>query len=72
VVRKTQPELPIPPFLFGEELTVFDFGVASLIAGAVDNDPATWISDCIREIQPVVDYSERVQTTLRAWCRSAV
>jgi glutathione S-transferase len=60
------------PFLFGEELTVFDFGVAALIAGAVDNTPATWISDSVREFQPVVDYAERVQATVGVWCRAVV
>ena len=60
------------PFLLGEEPTIFDFGVASHIAGAVDNEPATWISDVVREFQPVVDYAERVQLTVGAWCRSAV
>jgi len=60
------------PFLFGDKLTVFDFGVASLVAGAVDNEPATWMSDLVREFQPVVDYAERVQGTVGAWCRMSV
>ena len=58
------------PFLFGEKLTVFDFGIASLVAGGVDNEPATWMSDVIREFQSVVDYTERVQSTVGAWCRN--
>jgi glutathione S-transferase len=60
------------PFLFGDKLTVFDFGVASLLAGTIDNQPATWMSDLVREFQPVVDYTERVQSTVGAWCRAAV
>ena len=57
------------PFLLGEKLTVFDFGIASLIAGTVDNEPATWMTNVVREFQPVVDYTERVQATVGAWCR---
>jgi glutathione S-transferase len=60
------------PFLLGDKLTVFDFGIASLIAGTVDNEPATWMSDVVREFQPVVDYTERVQATVGAWCRKVV
>ena len=56
-------------FVLGERLSAYDFGVAALIAGAVDNQPATWVSDVIREYSQVVDYAERVQHELGVYCR---
>ncbi len=60
------------PFLLGEKLSVFDFGIASLLAGAVDNQPATWATAIIREYPPVVDFAERVQGAVGAYCRERV
>ncbi len=60
------------PYLLGEKLSVFDFGIASLLAGALDNQPATWMTDVIREFQPAVDYAERVQAAAGAYCREHV
>ncbi|MFT5444325.1 MAG: glutathione S-transferase [Myxococcota bacterium] len=60
------------PYLAGEKLTAFDFGVASLIAGAVDNEPATWASDLIKEFPGVVDYAERVQAATGAYSRENI
>jgi len=60
------------PFLLGEKLTAFDFGVAAFLAGAIDNEPATWMTTITREYQPVVDYTERVQAAVGAYCREKV
>lgn len=60
------------PYLLGEKLTAFDFGIASLLAGALDNQPGTWMTAIIREFQPVVDYTERVQGAVGAYCREVV
>jgi glutathione S-transferase len=60
------------PFLLGEKLTVFDFGIASLLAGALDNQPPTWATAVIREFAPIVDYTERVQAAVGAYCRDVV
>ncbi len=57
------------PFLLGEKLTVFDFGVAPLLAGALDNQPASWMTALIREFPPVVEYTERVQAAAGVYCR---
>jgi len=60
------------PFLLGEKLTAFDFGIASLLAGALDNQPGTWMTAIAREFQPVVDYTERVQAAVGVYCREVV
>jgi glutathione S-transferase len=60
------------PYLLGDKPTAFDFGVASLIAGAVDNEPATWSTQLIKEFQPVVDYAERAQAATGAYSREVV
>jgi len=58
------------PYLLGEKLPVFDFGIASLLAGALDNEPGTWMTATAKEFQPVVDYAERVQAAVgAAYCR---
>jgi glutathione S-transferase len=60
------------PYLLGEKLTVFDFGIASLLAGTLDNEPGTWMTAIAKEFQPVVDYAERVQAAVGAYCREIV
>jgi len=59
-------------FLLGDELTAFDFGIASFLAGTIDNQPATKMGAITREYQPLVDYAERVQATVGAYCREVV
>lgn len=56
-------------FLLGEELTVFDFAVAALISGAVDNKPDTWLTPMIREFPELCDYAERVQQEVGVFAR---
>lgn len=60
------------PFLLGEKLTVFDFGVAALLAGTIDHQPTSWMTDVTREFPLVVDYTERVQVAAGAHCREVV
>jgi len=60
------------PYLLGEKLTVFDFGIASLLGGALDNQPGTWLTSIAKEFQTVVDYTERVQATMGVYCREVV
>lgn len=48
-------------FLLGDTISVFDFAVASMMAGLLDNQPATWISTMAREFTPLVEYTEKVQ-----------
>lgn len=56
-------------FLVGDSLTVYDFAVAALISGAVDNKPDTWLSPIIREFAGVCEYAERVQRTVNVYAR---
>ncbi len=58
------------PFLLGDEVNAHDFAVAALIAGFLDNQPATWASAVIREFPTVVDYVERVQATVGVYARA--
>lgn len=48
-------------YICGPRLTVYDFGVASLLAGAYDQQPATWINKIADDFPSVRDYAERVQ-----------
>ncbi|MGH1372124.1 MAG: glutathione S-transferase family protein [Cellvibrionaceae bacterium] len=56
-------------YILGEDLTVFDFTVASLLAGIVDNKPASWMTDMSEEFPALKVYAERVQESLGVWCR---
>jgi glutathione S-transferase len=60
------------PYLLGEKLTVFDFGIASLLAGTLDNQPGTWAKALVKEFQPVADYAERVQAAVGVHSREVV
>jgi glutathione S-transferase len=58
-------------YIVGKRLTVYDFSVASLIAGLLDNKPATWISKLGSEYPALAEYAQRVQNDLNVYCRSA-
>lgn len=49
------------PYLLGEQVTAFDFAVASLLAGLLENRPDTWLSPIGREYPTLCDYTQRVQ-----------
>ena len=53
----------------GQRLTVFDFGVASLLAGMLDNKPDTWVTVIAREYPALVEYTERVQKEIDVFGR---
>lgn len=57
------------PFLLGNEISVYDFGVASLLAGLLDNRPPTWLTDLAEQRANLRPYAERVQETVGVWCR---
>jgi glutathione S-transferase len=59
------------PFLLGDAVNAYDFAVAALIAGFLDNQPATWATRVVREFPLVVDYVERVQAAVGVWGREA-
>ncbi|GAA5316207.1 MAG: glutathione S-transferase C-terminal domain-containing protein [Candidatus Pelagadaptatus aseana] len=56
-------------FLLGDAITAYDFAVASLLAGLIDNQPATWITPIAREYQALCDYTERVQQAVGVYAR---
>ena len=59
-------------YIVAGRMTVFDFTVASLLAGLIDNQPATWISELAREYPALADYAEGIQAEVGVYARSAV
>lgn len=57
-------------FLLGEELTVYDFSVAALMAGLLDNQPETWLGKIAKEYEALVDYTDRVQAATGIYGRN--
>ncbi len=53
--------VPTAGFLFGPSPGIFDFTVASLMAGIFDNQPATWLTGLARNHENLHAYTERVQ-----------
>lgn len=56
-------------YILGDHLTVYDFTVASLLAGAMDNQPATWVTTLIETYPNLRNYAERVQLETGIYCR---
>jgi glutathione S-transferase len=56
-------------YLLGERLTVFDFSVASLLSGLIDNQPPTWISTIAEEYAGLRVYAERIQAEVGVYAR---
>ncbi len=56
-------------YIAGARLTPYDFSVASMLAGLIDNKPATWVSELADDIPAVRDYAERVQAEVNVYCR---
>jgi len=56
-------------YIASDRMTVYDFAVASTLAGAMDNAPATWVADMMNEHQSLRDYIERVQSEVGVYCR---
>ena len=42
-------------------LTAFDFSIASLLVGLLDNQPATWVSELAEQYPVLREYSDRIQ-----------
>ena len=56
-------------YIVGQRLTVFDFGVASLLAGMLDNQPATWLTELAQRYPALSEYAERIQAETGVYCR---
>ncbi len=48
-------------YITGGRLTVFDFIVAGMLSGFMDNEPATWLTDIANGYPSLREYLERVQ-----------
>jgi glutathione S-transferase len=48
-------------YITGGRLTVFDFNIASILVGLMDNKPATWISVLAEDYPVLREYVDRVQ-----------
>ena len=56
-------------YIAGERMTAFDFAMAALLSGLIDNTPATWISKISTEFPELSDYAERVQKEVGVYAR---
>ena len=61
--------VPASGFLHGAAPGVYDFTVAGLMAGLLDNQPATWVTDLAAAYDNLRAYTERVQETVGVWGR---
>ena len=61
--------VPATGFLHGEAPNVYDFTVAAMMAGLVDNEPPTWITPLGRARSNLMAYTERVQETVGVYGR---
>ncbi len=61
--------VPAEDFLFGPDPGIFDFTVASLMAGIYDNKPATWLTGLAQNYENLHTYSERVQAAVGVYGR---
>ncbi len=48
-------------YIVGGRLTVFDFVVAGMLSGLMDNEPATWVSKIANGYPSLREYLERIQ-----------
>ena len=49
-------------YIVGGRLTVYDFVMAGMLSGIMDNVPATWLSEIANEYQALREYLEYIQT----------
>ncbi len=48
-------------YIVGGRLTAFDFVVAGMLSGLMDNEPATWVSEIANEYPNLRNYLEHIQ-----------
>lgn len=56
-------------YIVGKRLTVFDFSVAPLLAGFLDNKPQTWLTELASEYPALAAYAEKIQKEVNVYCR---
>ena len=57
-------------YIAGDRLSAYDFAVAALLAGMIDNQPSTWVSELAADYPRLRDYAERVQQAVGVFGRS--
>lgn len=68
-LQALQDAISIDGFLFGDTPNVYDFTVASILAGLYDNKPETWLTTLAREYDQLHAYAERVQEYIGVYGR---
>ncbi len=68
-LQALQDGVPDQGFLCGDRPRYHDFAIASLLAGMVDNQPATWFTGLAQEYPKLLDYTERVQAAVGVYGR---
>ncbi len=58
------------PYLVGDQISGFDFSVASMLAGFTDHQPPTWLNPILDEYPGNRDYAERIQAEVGVYCRA--
>ncbi|MFK8042735.1 glutathione S-transferase family protein [Congregibacter sp.] len=69
-LQALEDAVPESGFLFGETPNIFDFTIAGMMAGAYDNQPATWITELAHSYKKLHAYTERVQETIGVYGRA--
>ncbi len=61
--------VPAAGFLFADKPGIYDFTLASIMAGIYDNQPDTWLTDIARGYPNLQAYTERVQSDVGVFGR---
>jgi glutathione S-transferase len=56
-------------YIVGSRLTAYDFAVAAMLAGLIDNRPATWMTELAERLPRLRSYTERVQEMVGVYGR---
>ena len=56
-------------FLSGDSPNIFDFTIASILTGYIDNKPATWLTELGKNYPELEAYAERVQAYVGVYAR---
>lgn len=57
-------------YITGGRMTVFDFAVASVLVGLMDNEPPTWMSQIAAEYPVLREYVDRIQAEIGIYAKS--
>ena len=56
-------------YITGGRQTVFDFTIASLLVGLMDNEPVTWLSEIAKEYPVLREYVDRIQAEIGVFAK---